>query len=132
MARILVVDDETAVRLTVRMILENAGHTVVAAEGGHDAVSAIEAFSFDVLLVDIFMPGMDGLQTIRIFRESAPEVPIIAMSGYALRGETTPDFFLRALDLGAVVCLCKPFNSRELISALATCGVAASSDAQVA
>src|SRR5262252_7938770 len=105
MARILVVDDETAVRLTVRMILENAGHTVVAAEGGHDAVSAIEAFSFDVLLVDIFMPGMDGLQTIRVFRESAPDVPIIAMSGYAVRGESMPDFFHKALDFGATLCL---------------------------
>src|SRR5438105_11786267 len=114
MARVLVVDDETSVRLAVRMILENAGHTVVVAECGHDAVSAIEAFSFDVLLVDIFMPGMDGLETIKIFRESAPEVPIIAMSGYALRGETTPDFFRRALDLGAALCLCKPFQGREL------------------
>ena len=120
MARILVVDDETAIRLAIRMILENAGHTVVVAEGGHAAVSAIEAFSFDVLLVDIFMPDMDGLETIKIFRESAPDVPVIAMSGYAVRGETTPDFFRRALDLGAAMCLCKPFKARELIQAIAT------------
>jgi CheY-like chemotaxis protein len=119
MARILVVDDETAIRLAIRMILEKAGHTVVVAEGGHAAVSAIEAFSFDLLLVDIFMPDIDGLETIRIFRDSAPEVPVIAMSGYAMRGETTPVFFRRAIELGAAVCLCKPFMGRELIQAIA-------------
>jgi CheY-like chemotaxis protein len=119
MARILVVDDETAIRLAIRMILEKAGHTVVVAEGGHAAVSAIEAFSFDLLLVDIFMPDIDGLETIRIFRDSAPEVPVIAMSGYAMRGETTPGFFRQALELGAAVCLCKPFEGRELIEAIA-------------
>jgi CheY-like chemotaxis protein len=129
MARILVVDDETAIRLAIRMILENAGHTVVVAEGGHAAVSAIEAFSFDVLVVDIFMPDMDGLETIKVFRESAPEVPIIAMSGYAVRGETMPDFFRQAIDLGAAHCLCKPFHGRELIHAIATCCAAPSSGA---
>jgi CheY-like chemotaxis protein len=121
MARILVVDDDISIRLAVRMILENAGHTVVVAEGGHAAVSAIEAFSFDVLVVDIFMPGMDGLETIKIFRENAPEVPIIAMSGYAVRGEPMPDFFRKALDLGAALCLYKPFRNRELINAIDTC-----------
>jgi CheY-like chemotaxis protein len=133
MARILVVDDETAIRLAIRMILENAGHTVVVAEGGHDAVSAIEAFSFDVLVVDIFMPGMDGLETIRVFRDSAPEVPIIAMSGYAMRGETMPEFFRQALGLGAAMCLCKPFKGRELIHAIATvCASHSSGAAKVA
>jgi len=130
MARILVVDDETAIRLAIRMILENAGHTVVVAEGGHDAVRAIEAFSFDVLVVDIFMPRMGGLETIKVFRETAPEVPIIAMSGYAMRGETTPEFFRQAMDLGAATCLCKPFRSRELIHAIAAC--CADSAAEVA
>src|SRR5215475_10124015 len=123
MARILVVDDEISIRVAIRMILERAGHTVVVAEGGHAAVRAIEAFSFDVLLVDIFMPGMDGLQTIKVFRESAPDVPIIAMSGYAVRGETTPEFVHQALDLGASLCLYKPFRSGELMHAIATVGV---------
>jgi CheY-like chemotaxis protein len=90
----------------------------VVAEGGHAAVRAIEAFSFDVLLVDIFMPGMDGLETIKVFRENAPDVPIIAMSGYAVRGESMPDFFHTALGLGAAQCLCKPFKGGELINAI--------------
>src|SRR5215471_3755407 len=99
MARILVVDDELSICLAIRMILENAGHTVVVAECGHAVASSIEAFSFDVLLVDIFMPGMDGLETIKRFRESDPDVPIVAMSGYAVRGESPPDFFRTAIDL---------------------------------
>ncbi len=81
--RILVVDDEKPVRETLSALLRQEGYDVVVAEGGHSAVEAIEVFTFDLVIVDIFMPGMNGLETIRVFRADAPDVPIIAMSGYA-------------------------------------------------
>ena len=123
MARILVVDDDVAARRVVRNTLERAGHTVVLAECGHDGADAIEAFAFDVALVDIFRPGMDGLATIRIFRESAPTLPIIVMSGYIFRGAAgpAPDFFRMAVDLGAATCLHKPFSAAALLRALNFC-----------
>jgi CheY-like chemotaxis protein len=122
MARILVVDDQRVVRAAISAMLESKGHTVVVAEGGHTAAGAIEAFAFDVALVDIIMPGLNGLDTIRLFRESAPDVPIIAMSGYAFHGGSSDmDFFRMATDLGAACCLQKPFKPQELISAIERC-----------
>jgi CheY-like chemotaxis protein len=125
MARILVIDDEVAVRNTIRSILEHRGHHVVVAEGGQRGVDAIEAYAFDVVIVDIFMPGMDGFQTIKVLRQSAPKVAIIAMSGYAFRQSSwpVPDFLKMACDLGATSCLRKPFKVRQIIDAVETsCG----------
>jgi CheY-like chemotaxis protein len=122
MARILVVDDQTAVRNAIKAMLEHHGYTVILAEGGRAALGAIEAFAFDAVVVDLIMPGMDGLETIKIFRDSAPRVPIIAMSGYAFRGGSSDrDFFRMALDLGAACCLQKPFRPRDLVDAIETC-----------
>jgi CheY-like chemotaxis protein len=122
MARILIVDDEISVRVAIQRMLEFKGHTVVLAECGHSGAVAIEAFAFDAALVDIFMPGMDGLETIRTFRQCAPTLPIIAMSGFAVRqSRPLPDFFQKAIELGAACCLCKPFTARELLKAIETC-----------
>ena len=119
MARILVIDDQTSVRNAIRAMLEQAGHTVVAAECGHKAASAIEAFAFDLVLVDIIMPGLDGLDTIKILHGSAPSVPIIAMSGYSFRGGSSDlDYFHMASELGASCCLQKPFRPRQLMDAI--------------
>ena len=126
MARILVIDDEVSVRNAIRLILENRGHHVVAAECGQRGVEAIEAYAFDAVIVDIFMPGMDGFQTIRILRQSAPKIAIIAISGYAFRQTSwpVPDFLKMACDLGATCCLRKPFKAWEIVKAIETsCGV---------
>jgi CheY-like chemotaxis protein len=120
MERILVIDDEPSFRESVALMLRNEGYRVVAAECGHTGVSAIAAFAFDVVIVDIFMPGMDGLDTIKIIRADAPEVPIIAMTGYAFGGELA-DIFEAAIDIGANCCLHKPFTREELRSAIKAC-----------
>ncbi len=123
MARILVVDDDSMIRLVVRSILERQGHAVVLAECGHDGAEAIEAYAFDIAIVDIFMPDMNGLETIKAFRRSAPGLPIIVMSGYAFRAANgpAPDFFRMAIDLGASACLRKPFTPAHLLHAVQTC-----------
>jgi CheY-like chemotaxis protein len=125
MARILVIDDEVHVRNAIRLILEHRGHRVVVAECGQRGVDAIEAYAFDAMIVDIFMPGMDGFQTIKILHQSAPKVAIIAISGYAFREASwpVPDFLKMACDLGATCCLRKPFKAWEIIKAVETsCG----------
>jgi CheY-like chemotaxis protein len=124
MIRILVVDDEKPVREAMALLLKQEGYRVVVAECGHTAVSAIEAFTFDLVIVDIFMPGMNGLETIDILRQDAPEVPIIVMSGYpAGSGATGPDFFREAVDRGATCCLRKPFSRDQLVDAITFCRV---------
>jgi CheY-like chemotaxis protein len=75
-------------------------------------------------MVDIFMPGMDGLETIRGFRERAPTVPIVAMSGFRFRNSCTapaPDFLGMAIKLGATYCLQKPFGPQQLMAAITAC-----------
>jgi CheY-like chemotaxis protein len=124
MIRILVVDDEKPVREAMALLLKQEGYHVVVAECGHTAVGAIEAFTFDLVIVDIFMPGMNGLETIDILRQDAPDVPIIVMSGYAAgSGATGPDVFREAVDRGATCCLRKPFSRDQLVDAITFCRV---------
>ena len=127
MDRILVVDDERPVREALAALLRQEGYRVVVAESGHVAVEAIEAFTFDFIIVDIFMPGMNGLETISIFRKNAPGVPIIAMSGYASgSGFVDNDFFQTAMEFGATCCMRKPFMREQLLDAIAFCRAAKS------
>ena len=122
MARILVIDDEVLVRNTIQLILRHRGHHVVVAECGQRGVEAIEAYAFDAVIVDIFMPGMDGFQTMRILHRSAPKTAIIAISGYAFHEAAgpAPDFLKMACDLGAACCLRKPLKGWEIIKAVET------------
>jgi len=120
--RILVVDDEKTMRDALAALLRQDGYRVVVAESGHVAVEAIEAFIFDFIIVDIFMPEMNGLETIKVFRANAPSVPVVAMSGYAAgSGFVDNDFFRTAMEFGATCCLRKPFSREQLADAIAFC-----------
>ena len=66
MACILIVDDYRAIRTTIELLLKRAGHHVVVAADGREGLKKIDAERFDLLIVDIFMPGMEGLETIKI------------------------------------------------------------------
>ena len=90
MPRILVVDDDPMVCVAIEVCLQRQGFDVTVADGGEAGVRALETGSFDVMLVDIFMPHMRGFESIRIFHERAPEIPLIAMSGYAFASLIRP------------------------------------------
>ena len=123
MPRILVVDDDPMVCTTIEACLARQGFEVTIADGGEQGVQALENATFDVMLVDIFMPHMRGFESIRIFHERAPTVPLIAMSGYAFASVDTPspDFLKMTLELGAAVCLRKPFTPTALLAAVNEC-----------
>lgn len=123
MSRILVVDDDDAVRSAVETILTLGGYDVVGADGGAGGVAALRAGGFDAVIVDLFMPGMDGLESMRAFREIAPDTPMIAMSGYMVRdaGPMSPDLLQVAGKLGAVATLQKPFRPKELLLVVESC-----------
>jgi CheY-like chemotaxis protein len=121
--RILVVDDDPLVGQTVEANLERAGFEVTVAGGGEAGMRALETSTFDVMLVDIFMPHMRGFESVRIFHERAPAIPLIAMSGYAFANldASAPDFLKKTLELGATRCLRKPFTSAALLTAVNEC-----------
>ena len=81
MAKILIVDDDIAVQATIRLLLERAGHSVVVAGDGRKGLAIFETGEFHLLFLDIFMPGMDGLETMRLAHQQQPLIPIIVISG---------------------------------------------------
>lgn len=82
-ATILLVDDNKMGLAARRVVLEELGHKVVTAANGVDALSALEAQSFDLLITDWKMPKLDGIELIRRLRESQNAIPIILLSGFA-------------------------------------------------
>ena len=123
MANILIVDDDPAVQATIRIVLERAGHAVVVADDGSTGLATFEAGSFDLLILDIFMPGMDGIETMKLIHQRQPLIPILVISGrpIATDSSTAPDFLKMATKLGAISSLQKPFGPAELLSAVSSC-----------
>ena len=112
MASILVVDDEQSIRTVLKGILGKLGHDVRDAEDGAAAVELCRESSPDVAFVDMYMPGQDGIETIRTLRKEAPGVRIVAMSGEQLEGGV--DVLQMATVLGAVAVMRKPFEIDEI------------------
>jgi len=121
--RVLVVDDDPMVCMAIEIYLRRHHFHVTIAEGGETGLRALEGAEFDLMIVDIFMPHMRGFESIRIFHERAPNVPLIAMSGYAFASleSPAPDFLRIALELGAARCLRKPFTPGALLTAIHEC-----------
>ena len=110
---VLVVDDDPCVLAMIRPMLERAGHAVATTECGHDALRALETGGFDVLITDIFMPSMDGLELIQFVCSRNLNTAIIAVSaGSAVVG---PDLLSTALALGADLALTKPIAPANLV-----------------
>jgi CheY-like chemotaxis protein len=121
--RVLVVDDDPMVCIAIEVCLQRQGFEVTIADGGEAGMRELSSSVFDVMLVDIFMPHMRGFESVRIFHERAPHVPLIAMSGYAFANADTasPDFLRMTLELGATHCLRKPFTPKALLAAINDC-----------
>lgn len=114
MARILVIDDQEPIRRVIRRALEQDGHEVLDASDGEMGMAILARHSADVVITDIFMPGQDGILTLRQIRKQFPAVKVIVVSG----GDSSGLLDLRqdAEMLGAVKSLQKPFNAREIIN----------------
>src|SRR6195952_3627857 len=122
MPHVLVVDDDPMVCATIEVCLQRQGFQITVADGGETGLQALETSSFDVMLIDIFMPHMRGFESIRVFHERRPDVPIIAMSGYAFANtERAPDFLRMTIELGAACCLRKPFTPNALLTSVNEC-----------
>lgn len=114
--RVLVIEDEAALRQTIRRMLESAGHEVLEAENGRTGLEAFRKNSLDAVITDIIMPNKEGIETIRDIRALNPDIRIVAISG---GGRTKNLDFLRiAGKLGANATLAKPFQRQQLLASL--------------
>jgi CheY-like chemotaxis protein len=117
MARILIIEDDVALRHVMHAQLERNGHQIAEAGDGRKGLAAYQETVFDLVMTDIIMPGMEGLETVLALKKFSPHVKIIAMSA---GGKGNADDYLElAKRFGAHRTLRKPFTSEELLAAVA-------------
>ena len=126
MARILVIDDHDLVRQSLKSVVERGGHEVVVAAEGRDGLKSFQAGNFDLVITDVLMPEVDGLEVVQGVRRLSSTVPIIVMSGghtvrYSAGRTVGPDYLKMARVFGATKVLNKPFSHRQLLSLIAEC-----------
>ena len=113
-ARILVVDDDVGFRRTTSALLRNDGHDVDVANDGSTAIAALRAQHYDLMLLDLRMPGIDGLGIVEALRVWGEGIPVLMISGYG-----TVDAAVRAMHLGADDFLTKPVDPDVLTARVA-------------
>src|SRR5688500_925561 len=111
--RILVVDDEAAIRDSLRMILEYEDYQCVGAASGQEAVAIVQRDRPDLVMLDIKMPGMDGLEVLRKLHAQDETLPIVMISGHG-----TTSTAVEAIRSGAIDFLDKPLSSERVIVTL--------------
>jgi CheY-like chemotaxis protein len=113
--RVLVVDDDAVVRHVLRDTLEDAGYHVNVLDHSKRIVAAVRAHAPDVILLDLMMPGWNGVDALTALATLEPRPAVVVMSAYLSesRGEA---WVTRARELGATLFLQKPFNTTELLA----------------
>jgi two-component system, LuxR family, response regulator FixJ len=114
--RIVVVDDDAAVRESTVVLIESAGHAVAAFESGAALVEAGVPRDTDVILLDMMMPGLNGLDTLRALRASSGELPPVVV----LTGHGDIALAVEAMKLGAAEFLEKPYPMKDLLELVST------------
>lgn len=117
--RILVIDDDDGLRTSMSMVLQSLGHEVVLAANVIDGLARAEDETFDVVMTDMNMPGLDGLEAVKALRNVRPPVAIVAMSGGSTHS-SAEDYGVLALNMGAGVFLPKPFKRADVARAIET------------
>ena len=116
--RVLLAEDNAVNRMVAVRLLEKRGHTVVAVENGREALHALDREPFDVVMMDVQMPEMDGLEATAAVRAregvQGGHVPIVALTAHAMKGDRE-----RCLEAGMDAYVSKPVNAEELFATLA-------------
>ena len=117
MSKILVIDDNEEMRELLNVMLARAGHEPAAAADGEEGLRKCEAERFDLVLLDIWMPEVDGISVLKDLRARRPDLPVIVMSGGS---DKMPLEYSSALadTHGATSVLFKPFHRDELLAAI--------------
>lgn len=111
MAKVLVVEDNEMNLRLVQFVLEREGYQIIAAATAEDAIRLAEQDSPDIILMDVQLPGMDGLEATRRLKDNqlTQNIPIVAITAHAMRGDEE-----RILAAGCAGYIAKPINTREL------------------
>lgn len=117
MTSILIVDDAEALRGTMAAVLKKAGYDVVEAANGEQALAALSEQRFDLAIVDIWMPKMDGLSLLKEVRAQHAELPVVIVSGGGPHSPLERSAALADI-YGAAQVLFKPFENAELLDAV--------------
>ncbi len=112
-SNILVVDALRSMRLTLGGILEDKGHRVATVEDGYQAIDAVKKTHFDVIFMDIKMPGINGVQTFREVKKIDPRAVVIMMTAYSVE-----DLVREAVEEGAYAIVYKPFDIDKIVSTI--------------
>src|SRR5690349_10474334 len=118
MAHILVADDEQLVRQTLKIMLERGGHAVLTAKDGNEALALLQKRDIDLMVLDVIMPGKEGIETLIEARQKRPGMKVIVISGGGRTGNF--DYLEVAERLGAAVTLRKPFPQKTLLDIVDT------------
>ena len=111
--RILVVDDEEGIRFILSTLLEDAGFAVSTAKSGQEALEAVAKQAPDLVLMDVRMPGLDGISALESLKQSHSHLPVILLTAYG----QVPDA-VQAMKLGAADYLLKPFLNEQVLLAV--------------
>ncbi len=110
-ARILAIDDEEIVHASLKKILTRAGHEIHSVYSARDGLNQLEMSNFNLIIVDLMMPEMNGIQFLEALKEKSCMLPVLMITGYP-----TISTAVQALRLGAVDYIAKPFTRKELLS----------------
>lgn len=113
--KLLVIDDEPAIREGVRRILEGESYTVETFGSGQAALERLKQEAFDLVITDLKMPGLSGMDVLRSIKEIHPDLPVIFITGYS-----SVDSAVEVMKLGAVDYIAKPFTPDEMIKVIKT------------
>ena len=126
MALVLIVDDERGMRDFLKILLEKEGHKVITANRGQKALEILESKTIDLVVSDIRMPELSGIELLEIIKENTPELPVIMITAFA-----SPDDAVMAMKNGAFDYISKPFNVDEIINVIRSATSKTSTKAQV-
>ena len=108
--RVLVVDDDPEIGTLFRRVLGNRSQTVTVARDGYEALEKVNQDKYDLVFLDVKLPGMDGVETLEKIKSVSPDSIVVMMSGYSVEEEIK-----RAIDMGAQDFLTKPFEDMDQI-----------------
>ena len=110
---VLIVDDELSICDSLAGVVSDEGWASLTAQSGKDALSLVKSKTLDLVFLDIWMPGMDGIETLQRIKEINPDLPVVIMSGHG-----TIDTAVRATKLGALEFIEKPLSIEKIIGLL--------------
>jgi CheY-like chemotaxis protein len=110
---VLIVDDEVETLRTLDDIFEDRGYIVTLAEDGYKAIEFAKKKFFDIILMDVKMPGINGLETFREIKKNCPSAIVVMMTGYSVE-----ELLRQAIEEGAYAVIYKPFDVRKLFQTI--------------